>query len=573
MKRLWVLAPAVAGLVLSGCASLRAPGGAQSAATSAQVAAGPFKPTPSSRAMYDVLAAEMAGQAGDAKTAIRYYREAMNELPDPALARRTMEVATYLHDEAVALEAARRWAALAPDDARPQQALGILYARRGDIDQAALHLARFVKRSGQKPERALLLVGALLAQTVEGATALPVMHRLVGDYPEQAGAQYAYGMMALQLGAPATALDAAGHALALQPHFDQALSLKAQSLMALGHSDQALDLLGEALKRTPDSVALRLAYARLLVSAKSYDEARRQFHWLLKRDPHNPDVLYTLGLLDFELKHDREAARYLRRVSKAGYHVSATQYFLGRIAERGGNMESALDHYANVDAGEYLFDAQVRIAYILARQGDLDQAREYLSELRASVSDKQQKIELYLVEGELLQQADDAPTALKLYNKALHEYPGAARLLYARALIADSLGDLGQAEADLTRVTQENPRDAAALNALGYMLADQTDRYAEALGYIQRALALKPDDPAILDSMGWVQFKLKHYAQARRYLERAYASFPDPEVAAHLIEVLAASGDRGQASKLLGKALKAHPGDPKLTAVKRRLGL
>ncbi|WP_083251092.1 tetratricopeptide repeat protein [Acidihalobacter yilgarnensis] len=573
MKRVWGLAPVMAGLLLGGCATVRTPVGTEAAANPVRVASGQFASTPSSRAMYDVLAAEMAGQAGDAKTAIEYYRKAMRALPDPALAQRTMEIATFLHDESVALEAAGRWAALAPNDARPQQALGILYARQGEVDKAALHLSRFVSLSGQKSSPALLRIGALLAQTVQGATALPVMHRLISDYPQQAGAQYAYGVLALQLGAPATALDAAEHALALQPGMSEALGLKAQALMSLGHQDRALDLLKGALNDAPDSVALRLAYARLLVSTKDYSHARAEFHWLLKRDPNNPDVLYTLGLLDFELKRDREAGRYLQRVAKAGYHVSAAQYFLGRIAERGGDMESALNHYANVDAGEYQFDAQVRIAYILARQGDLDQAREYLSELRASVSDNQQKIGLYLVEGELLQQADDAPTALKLYNKALRTYPEAARLLYARALVADSLGDLGQAEADLTRVIQDNPKDAAALNALGYTLANQTDRYAEALGYIQRALALSPSDPAILDSMGWVQYKLKHYPEAVGYLERAYAGFPDPEVASHLIQALVASGERTQARAVLDKALKAHPGDAKLAAVRHQLGL
>ncbi|AOV18011.1 hypothetical protein BJI67_13925 [Acidihalobacter aeolianus] len=572
MKQAWVLGAILAGLLLSGCATVQGPAAKEGNPSFSQVA-GPFKPAPSTLAMSDVLAAEMAGQSGHNKTALEYYRKAMREYADPSLAQRTMEVATYLHDDAVALEAAQRWAELAPHNPNAQQALGILYARRGKLDRAALHLSRYVSDSGQPAGRALLLVGAVLAQTVPAANALPVMRRLIGDYPREPNAQLAYGALALQLGAPTTALDAANKALGLQPDMSQALSLKAQAYLSLGHPQRALDILNDALSRAPDSAPLHLAYARVLVSAKEYAGARREFRWLLKRDPKNPQVLYTLGLLDFELKRDGEARRYLQQVAQSGYHVSAAEYFLGRIAERSGDMEAALDAYSNVNAGQYLFDAQVRIAYILARQGDLDQARQYLSELRASVSDQAQKIQLYLVEGDLLQNADDTPTALKMYDHALRKYPNEPRLLYARALVADGMGDLGQAEADLTRLIQINPKDAAALNALGYTLADHTQRYAEALGYIQRALALKPKDPAILDSMGWVQYKLKHYAVAKQYLERAYAQFPDPEVASHLIQTLMALGERDAAEDLLGKALKASPGDRSLTAVKRRLGL
>lgn len=573
MNRMWVFVPAMVGILTGGCARLNMPGSTESTPAGTQEKTGQFAPTPSSQAMYDVLAAEMAGQSGNAKVALEYYRKAMKILPEPSLAERTMAVATFLHDDNTAIEAARRWADLAPNDTRPQQALGFLYARNGNIDRAALHLRRFVELSGQSTGQALLMVESLLVQTVPAGRALPVMQRLIGDYPRQGSAYYAYGLLALQLGAPAIALNAADQALKLKPDLTQALSLEANALMTLGHQDEARRFLESALRQKPASVALHLAYARLLVRTEHYSHARIEFNWLLRRDPHNPDVLYTLGLLDFELKRDQEAKLYLSQLATTGYHASAAQYFLGRIAERGGDMESALNHYANVDAGQYLFDAQVRIAYILARQGDLDQAREYLGELRASVADKHQKIELYLVEGELLQQADDTHGALKLYNKALRKYPDAARLLYARALTASALGDLNLAESDLKKLIQNNPKDATALNALGYTLTEHTNHYEEALGYVRRALTLQPDNAAILDSMGWVQFKLKHYEKARQYLERAYAHFQDPVVASHLIQALVASGKPAKARVLLDQALKAHPGDPVLTDVKHRLGL
>lgn len=575
MKRKWVLLPIMAIFLSTGCATMRQSSSVERGSKTDHAAAvgNKFEPSAKTHAMYNVLAAEMAGQSGDLQAAIHYYRKAMNAYPDPSLAQRTMQIAIFLHNQKLALEAAHRWVKLVPHDAQPQQALGILYASRGDVTQAVKHLGYYIENRKGNAGQGFMLVGSLLGQAIPEHLALPIMKSLISKYSKQPRAQFAYGVLALKFGKYKTALGAAEQALHIRPHMNEALSLKAQALMSLGHQKQALNVIKEGLSQAPESVVLHLSYARLLVVVRRYRSAREQFQWLLKRSPDNPEVLYTLGLLDFHLKRDTEAHGYLQRVYKAGYHISATQYFLGRIAERDGNMESALTHYANVNAGEYLFDAQVRIAYILARQGDLDQAREYLSELRASVSQRRQKIELYLVEGELLQQADDMPTALKLYDKAVHEYPKAVQLLYARALVADKLGKLKIAESDLTQIIQTKPNDAIALNALGYVLANHTRRYAEALGYIKRALALKPHDPEILDSMGWVQFKLKHYAKALHYLEKAYSAFPNPEVAGHLVQALVKEGKRTRAHAVLEKALKVHPGNAKLISIKHQLGL
>ncbi|WP_455379753.1 tetratricopeptide repeat protein [Acidihalobacter prosperus] len=575
MKRKWVLWPIMAIFLSAGCATVRQPSSAQreNKAHHTSAAVNKFEPSPKTHAMYDVLAAEMAGHSGDLKAAIHYYRKAMKAYPDPSLAQRTMQIALFLHNQKVALEAAHRWAKLVPHDAKPQQALGILYASQGDVTRSVRHLENYINKRKGNTGQGFMRVGTLLGQAVPEGVALSVMKNLVSKYPGQPRAQFAYGVMALKLGKSKMALGAAEEALHISPHMNEALSLKAQALMSLGDQQQAFKVLKEGMARAPKSVVLHLSYARLLVVVKSYRAAREQFRWLLKRSPDNPAVLYTLGLLDFHLKRDSEAYDYLQRVYKAGYHVSVAQYFLGRIAERNGNMESALTHYANVNAGEYLFDAQVRIAYILARQGDLNQAREYLGELRANVSGRRQKIELYLVEGELLQQADDLPAAFKLYDKAVHKYPKALQLLYARALVADKLGKLKIAEKDLTRIIQSKPNDAVALNALGYVLANRTSRYDEALGYIKRALALKPHDPEIIDSMGWVQFKLKHYARALHYLEKAYSAIANPEVAGHLIQALVKEGKRSRAHAVLEKALKAYPGNVGLMSIKHQLGL
>lgn len=560
------------GLLLGGCASAPGPHaqGSTLQENTPKVSSSVAKLTPRSLAVYDVLAGELAGQAGDYKKALSYYLKALDAAPDPALAERVIEVATYMGDNDAALSAARRWIGMEAGSADAQRAAGVIEARAGHALRATRSLRRFIALSGKPYAPSLGQVGELLSQGVEREVALQVMRALVGDYPREPMAHYVLGALALHLGDDEQALDSAERALVLKPDFEPAVILKAESLMSLGRSSAALRMMRGALARHREAVALQLAYARLLVQAKRYDAARAVFRNVLRRYPNNPDVLYTLGLLDFELGRDTEAKRYLQRLTRSGQHAAAAEYFLGRLAERAGDIASAMEHYSNVDGGSYQFDARVRIAYILAEQGDLDQARQYLAQLRASVIETSQKVDLYLVEGELLEKAADGAQAMDLYNVALNRYPGNPRLLYARALLAERLGDLGQAEADLGYIVQHDPHNAAALNALGYTLADRTDRYQEALGYIQRALALSPDDPAILDSMGWVQYKLKHYDEALSYLRKAYGQIKDPEVAAHLSEVLFVSGKRTEALRTLDAALKAHPGNASLEKVKQR---
>jgi tetratricopeptide (TPR) repeat protein len=559
-------------LLLGGCASLpgSSGGGAPLQQDAPKVSAAKMELTPRSHAMYDVLAGELAGQAGDPKQALAYYLKALAVAPEPELARRIIDIATYLGDNDAALAAARRWVVLESSSADAQRAAGVIEARAGHPLRAAEHLRRYVELGGKPYGQSLILSGALLSQGVDREVALQVMRALVSDFPREPSAHYALGSLALHLDDNAQALGSAERALALDPGFKEAVILKAEAQMGMSRTRDALRTLQDALAKHRGDVGLQLAYARLLVQAKQYDAAREQFRDLLKRHPNDTTVLYTLGLLDYELGRDAEARSYLQRLLRSGQHSAAAEYFLGRIAERAGDMPTAMRHYANVDTGPYQFDARLRVAYILAGQGDLDQARQYLAQLRSSVNDAARKVEVYLVEGNLLEKADAGAQAMNLYNDALKRYPGNPRLLYVRALLADKQGDLGQAEADLSYIIQHHPDNAMALNALGYTLADRTNRYQEALGYIQRALALRPDDPAVLDSMGWVQYRLKHYDAALSYLRRAYAKFKDPEVAAHLVEVLFVSGQRAEAQRTLNAALKAHPGDAKLEQLRKR---
>ncbi|WP_198034245.1 tetratricopeptide repeat protein [Acidihalobacter ferrooxydans] len=527
--------------------------------------------TPRNQAIYTVLAGELAGQAGDAKQALDFYRKALDAMPEPALAQRVVEVASYLDDTRVAVSAARRWVALDGDNPEAWRVAGVVEARSGDSAHASADLRRFVELNGKPYGHGLVRVSELLQQGVTREVALRVMRELVGDFRHDAYAHYALGVLALHFGDAGQALASAKQALALDAAFQAALILKAQALMETGQTAVALHALQTALRKQPRDQSLQFAYARLLVQAKRYPEARATYTEILRQHPDNPGVLFALGLLDYDLGDKAAARRHLQRFLSGGRHNAAADYFLGRIAQDDGRFSAAVKRYSQVTSGPYAEDAQVRVASILAQHGQLAQARRYLAYLRAQTTDPARKIGLYLVEGDVLTRNGDGAQALALYNEALQRHPGNVRLLYARALLADKRGDLSQAEAGLSRIIQQHPDDAMALNALGYTLAEHTDRYAEALRYIQRALAVRPDDPAILDSMGWVQFRLRHYAAALHYLRAAYAKLPDPEVAAHLVEALNAAGRPAQARQTLRAALAKHPGDARLQKLKQRL--
>jgi tetratricopeptide (TPR) repeat protein len=211
------------------------------------------------------------------------------------------------------------------------------------------------------------------------------------------------------------------------------------------------------------------------------------------------------------------------------------------------------------------------VAALLAELGQLNSAREYLHQI--GVENTKQDLQLYLLEGELLRRAGLYQEAGEFYDAALEALPDSHELLYARALNAERLDDLAKAESDLQRIISADPDNAQALNALGYTLADRTQRYDEALGYIRRALELQPDAPEILDSMGWVQYRLGNYPEALNYLRRAVETMPDAEIAAHLGEVLWVSGDQGAARVVWEEALKKEPAHDALLRTMKQFGL
>jgi tetratricopeptide (TPR) repeat protein len=289
---------------------------------------------------------------------------------------------------------------------------------------------------------------------------------------------------------------------------------------------------------------------------------------LLKIQPDNGQVVYSLALLSLEAGELDEARKLFEKLVEMEYQTEQAYYYLGAIAEEQKKPERAMQWYSKVENGDHWLEVQIRMARLEAQSGEVDAARERLRKVRLAHPAETQR--MYLVEGEILSQIDRDDEAYKLYSEYLENQPDDTEILYARALVAERLNRLKQAEEDFRHVLKIEPDNVRALNALGYTLADRTDRYQEALDYVQKALAQTPDDPAVIDSMGWVLYRLGRLQEARDYLQRAYDMTKDSEIAAHLGEVMWAMGDRDQARALWNTALKATPGDRVLEETVRR---
>ncbi len=505
--------------------------------------------------LYQFLVAEIAGQRGMVNIAKEGYLELAKKTQDPRIARRATEIAVFSRDQAAALEAARIWIKLEPDAPRAGQTLAAILIGQGKIDEAVPYLESFLQ--SEEGPAAFLHLPMLFSKVKDTEQALVVVKKLAQSYPRLAEAQYAVAQAASSAGHREEAIEALEHAEKLRPGWEPAALLRAQ-LLARRSKAEGLAYLKDFVAEHPQARDVRLAYARLLVNTNQFAEARVQFNQLTAEVPDNPDITLAAGLLALQMADLDDAERLLTRAQELNFREPETAaYYLGQIAEERKQLDHALELYQSVDDGEFMIPARSRQAGILARQGKLADARRLLTET-PTLNDIQ-RIQLVQAEANLLRDEKDFQGVYNVLSDALKTFPDAVDLLYDRAMAAEKISKLDVMEQDLRKVIRIKPDYAHAYNALGYTLADRTDRLAEAEELLGKALALAPDDGFILDSMGWLYFRKGDLAKAQETLERAYKSRPDPEIAAHLGEVLWVKGAKDEADKLWHASLQDNP--------------
>jgi tetratricopeptide (TPR) repeat protein len=532
------------------------------------------QPTPaaspelSGELLYYLLSAEIAGQRGRLDVAVPFYLKAAQLSRDPDIAERATRVAVYARDEKSALAAAQLWVELQPNNLEAHQVSAALLMREGKVDEALPHLEQVLSADPQNGHNSYLLITSLLSKEKDKQAALEAMEKLLATRRHDPEALYAYAHLAMLVGSLDKADEAINEVIELIPNWSEAHILRANILIRQGQNEQVLSLLQETLEDYPDDIAIRLFYARRLVDERRYEQAREQFSILLDYKPDAPEALFAMGLLNLQTQRPAEALRNFERLVELGQRVDEAHYYLGQAAEMRGDSEAAMQYYSEVREGSNYIDAQIRIAAMLAAQGDIDAARAHVQNISAPTLDME--LRLFLAEGEILRNANKYQDAFDVYSMALQQMPANPQLLYARALTAEKLGRTDEAVADLELIVKNEPNNAEALNPLGYTLVDLTHRIAEGQQYIEKALKLKPDDPAILDSMGWAYYRLGQHKKALQYLQRAFDKLKDPEIAAHLGEVLWVLGEKEQARQIWDEALRETPKDKVLLNVIER---
>ena len=520
--------------------------------------------------LYKLLVAEFAGQRKQFPIAVKNYLDVARTTRDPAIVARATRIAVYARDKAAAKEAANLWFTIDPNSTEAHQILAVIAVREGDTDQALTHLDAILKAANPKNDLSHLfwMVANILGREQDREEVLLILEKLMLTRQDNPDALFAYAQVLTRMNKLTKARKALEQALALVPENHDFAIIYVSLLSRLGKDDEALTWLKDALQKIEQDFELRHFYARLLTDLQRFDEARRQFEILAKRKPVPPDILFSLGLLYLHAE-DTEAAKIcFADLTVLNDYTDDANYYLGRIAEDKNDLEQAKGRYENVVAGKNHFDAQVRLGILLSKQGEIEAARAQLGDIYTN--DQREEIILIQAEGEILTNAKRYEEAMQIYNHALEDKFD-DDLLYARAMLAEKMNRLDILEQDLRAILAKDPHNSQALNALGYTLADRTERYDEAYQLIRRALEINPDDHYILDSMGWVLYRRGCLSEAVKFLRKSLSKHNDPEVAAHLGEVLWVKGDRQAAQEIWDTALQKTPDDVHLHKVINRL--
>lgn len=518
-------------------------------------------------AVLQLMIAEFAGQRGRLELAVENYLAAAKTLNDPEVAERAARIAVFARKYDAAIEAAKIWSAQSPLSSEPRQILAAMYIRAGNVDAARAELEQILNREvdddNLKQDTQLRMIVNLLGREQDKQTALSVMEKLLETRRDNVEANVAYALLAIRAEKPDIAKIAMNRVASLNA-LDTNLAVAYLSLLQKqNRNPEAIAWLRGHVQDTKDE-GLRMVYARLLADAGQYDTAREQFLILAKSAPTNSDVIYALGLLNLQAERIAEADNQFKKLLELKVREDDANFYLGQISESRGDFRTALLNYRAVQGGQNYFMSQVRVALILANEKDIEGARAQLKSISADNSEQQKQ--LLNTEAEILAQNKQYGEAMAIYDAALEDGYD-MELLYTRAMLAEQMGRIDLLERDLRQIIEREPNNSQALNALGYTLADRTERFEEALKLVERALVISPNDFYILDSMGWVMYRLGRFEEAINYLEKARAIRDDPEVAAHLGEVLWVMGNKEQARELLQNAIKDTPNDERLIDV------
>lgn len=508
--------------------------------------------------LYQLLLGEFAVQREDYATAAKAFSDAAKETGDYRVAERAARVALRAKDFKRAKESARMWADLRPEDTSPLEIITLVWVENGDVDEAQAVVEELLGRDASNSGRVYRRLAELLSRQSNQEAALDLMSRLAVLSPEDPDVYYANAYLAGRLKEPDLLIQYIDKALELKPGWEEAALVKVAHLSAReGAREQVTEFCARFLDDYPDASRIRLYFARFLVDHQEFEQGLDQLIELVKREPENADALYSAGLLGIQLERYDEAEEFLRQNLSLRPKNDQARLYLGQLAAERESYDEAEQWYREIQSETYFFQAQLSIGDVLAITEGTEAAISHMQSLHPG--NKDEYVRWVLTQEQILRDDKQLMKAKEILDVAVERYPDDTELLYARGLVAAQLQLIDVHERDMRKLIVKDPNNAHALNALGYTLADITDRYEEAHTLIEQALSIRPEDPFILDSMGWVQYRLGNHADAIEYLERALTKREDAEIAAHLGEVLWVNGEQERAKEIWRRAMDQHP--------------
>lgn len=517
--------------------------------------------------LFALLTAEIAGQRNRFDIALRNYLEQAVRTRDAGIIERAMEISEFLGAHQQAMDMALLWTEVEPDNPEALRAAALQLARAGQHNDA-MNMMEQVLLLQDDTHFDLLALTALQADSATRASMLENLQNLLQRHPGNAQLSFAAALLLQEEQRSEEAL------AVLDEHTRDnrtAASIMLQSRLhaELGEPDQAIAVLQTGVRTFPDDSRLRLLLARMLVSSGDHQAAITHFRELARQNPDDDEVRLALALVELEEGETDAAIGELQELLEIDPTHGAAAYHLGAAHEQAEHWDAAISTWQSIGDGEEYLPSRLRIVRLLVERQRTAELTEIMHNERSL--HPQLAPELFLLEIEALINADPQ-LAMQRANQALEQFQYDSRLLYTRAMLADRLGNPAGLVTDLRLIIQREPENAMALNALGYTLADRNEQLDEALQLVEKAHDLMPEDPAIMDSLGWVHYRLGNLDRAEQLLREAFAAFPDAEVGAHLGEVLWQRGIRREARTIWDQAAEEADDTSIIDATRKRLG-
>lgn len=519
--------------------------------------------------LFTLLTAELAGQRGQYDIALDGYIEVAKRTQDAKFSERAVMIAMYVKNSNKTKEALGLWLRQDPKNLSARKIAALLALRSGNKLEATEHLNAMLIYDATGFESALLELAGVIQKEGRVDIIYDVLDELSKQHKDNAEIYFIQSLLALQKKDKNLAETKIQQTLRLKPDWEKAVILQAQIAVFGGDFNKAKLLLSDASDKYPNNSKINRMLAQILIKTGGYKEAIELYKKIILADPKDFESQFAEGLVHLQLDQDQQAEDVFKKMLEQPDWRYQACFYLGKLEEKQGNEKKALSWFDQVTEGPFAFDASVSAISLLQKEKHLEEAGSRLSLLQMKFP--RQKLQLVLVQAELYNQQKKYDEAISTLSNALTDFPNQKELLYTRALILERINKLDLAEIDLKKILAIDPNNFEALNALGYTLLNNSGRYVEAEKLLQKALDLEPNEAVIIDSFGWLQFKLGHLDQALKYLQQAYERQPENEIAAHLAEVLWVLGRKDEARTVFERAIKGSPDDEYLQDFKKRI--